>query len=520
MIALRAACGFLAGTLLLAPHTVFGQDKYPAKFIRVVTATPGSNHDWGARIVAQELTPRIGQRVIVENRGSIAVEYVAREAPPDGYTLLFYGAYAWLQPLLAKVSWDPVEDLAPITLAISSPNVLVVHPSLPVKSVRELIALAKARPGALNYSAGGGGSTPHIAAELFNYMANVKIVRVHYKGSGPSMLGLFVGEVQLMFAALGPIMPHAKSGKVRALAVTTPKRSPLAPDLPAVGEALPGYSFGGGHRFFRAEENARVHHQTAQPRDTTGAQSNESADGFQFRRGNRRQFSRGVCRVHQVGHEPDERSDQEWLVQQLAGGHTRIKHQGRQMQIQNQFEIPVPPAAAWALLMDVPRTAACFPGAELTATIDADHHKGRVTVKLGPVTMLFAGDLKIEDRDDAQHRATVKANWTETKGRGNAATVTRFALQEYAGGTRVDVDSDVQLAGQVAQYGRGAGMISAVSAQLITAFADNLRVRIQASAPRDTLEARPLPAAPTELSVFQLLWKAAVNWFKRLWVAK
>jgi tripartite-type tricarboxylate transporter receptor subunit TctC len=121
---------------------------------------------------------------------------------------------------------------------------------LPVKSVKELIALAKARPGALNYSAGGGGSTPHIAAELFNYMANVKIVRVHYKGSGPSMLGLFVGEVQLMFAALGPIMPHARNGKVRALAVTTPKRSLLAPDLPAVGETLPGYTSEAAIGFF------------------------------------------------------------------------------------------------------------------------------------------------------------------------------------------------------------------------------------------------------------------------------
>jgi tripartite-type tricarboxylate transporter receptor subunit TctC len=252
----RAASALLAGMLMLAPQGGLGQEKYPAKFIRVVTATPGSNHDWGARIVAQELTPRLGQRVIVENRGSIAVEFVAREAPPDGYTLLFYGAYAWLQPLLAKTGWDPVEDLAPVTLAISSPNVLAVHPSLPVKSVKELIALAKARPGALNYSAGGGGSTPHIAAELFNYLANVNIVRVHYKGSGPSMLGLFVGEVQLMFAALGPIMPHARSGKVRALAVTTPRRSPLAPELPAVGEALPGYASEAAIGFFAPKKTS------------------------------------------------------------------------------------------------------------------------------------------------------------------------------------------------------------------------------------------------------------------------
>ena len=227
--------------ILLTSTPATAQDKYPSKVIRVLTATPGSNHDWGARIVAQELTARIGQRVIVENRGSISTEIIAKDTPPDGYTILFYGAYTWLQPLLAKVNWDPIEDLAPITLAISSPNVLTVHPSLPVKSTKELIALAKARPGALNYSAGGGGSTPHMAAELFNHMAKTRIVRINYKGSGPSMMGLFVGEVQLMFAALGPIMPHIKSSKVKALAITTPKRSQLAPDLPPVSEALPGY---------------------------------------------------------------------------------------------------------------------------------------------------------------------------------------------------------------------------------------------------------------------------------------
>lgn len=233
---------FFASIPILGAGGAFGQDKYPSKFIRIVTATPGSNHDWGARLAAQELAQRVGQRVIVENRGTIAIEYVAREAQPDGYTLLFYGATVWLQPFLTKSGWDPVADFAPITLAMSSPNVLVVHPSLPVRSVKDLIALARARPGELNYSAGGGGSTPHIAAELFNYMANVRIVRVHYKGSGPSMIGLLVGEVQLMFAALGPITPHVKQGKVRALAVSTPKRTPLMPELPAVAETLPGYT--------------------------------------------------------------------------------------------------------------------------------------------------------------------------------------------------------------------------------------------------------------------------------------
>jgi tripartite-type tricarboxylate transporter receptor subunit TctC len=247
----RAAIGVLASVLLIVGAVpALGQEKYPSRVVRIVTATPGSNHDWGARLVAQELTPRLGQRVIVENRGSIAVEYVAKDAPADGYTMLFYGAFVWLQPYLTRASWDPLADFAPITLAITSPSVLVIHPSLPAKSVKELIVLAKARPGDLNYGAGGGGSTPHIAAELFKHMANVRIVRVNYKGTGPAMMGLFVGEVQLMFAAVGPILSHVKQGRVKALAVTTPKRSQLIPELPPVAEALPGYEAEAAIGFF------------------------------------------------------------------------------------------------------------------------------------------------------------------------------------------------------------------------------------------------------------------------------
>ena len=240
----------MAVTVTSGCAIALAQEKYPSKVVRIMTAAPGSNHDWGARLTAHELTPRLGQRVIVENRGSIAVEITAKDASTDGHTLLFYGAYVWLQPLLQKVNWDPLTDLAPITLAMSSPNVLVVHPSLPVKSVKEMIALAKARPGELNYSAGGGGSTPHMAAELFNYMAKVRITRVLYKGSGPSMIGLLTGESQLMFAALGPIQPFVSQGKVRAVAVTTPQRSRLAPDLPTVAETLPGFSAQAAIGFF------------------------------------------------------------------------------------------------------------------------------------------------------------------------------------------------------------------------------------------------------------------------------
>jgi tripartite-type tricarboxylate transporter receptor subunit TctC len=249
-LVVRVAISLFCVVAVFGVSVASAQEKYPSRVIRFVTAAPGSNHDWGARLTAAELSPRIGQRVVVENRGSIAVEHVAKEAQPDGYTVLFYGAYVWLQPLLNKVSWDPLTDLAPVTLAISAPNVLVVHPSLPVKSTKELIALARARPGELNYGAGGGGSTPHIAAELFKHLAKVNIVRVNYKGSGPSMVGLLTGEVQLMFAALGPAMPHVKQGKMKALAVTTAKRTKLTPELPTVAEVLPGYQSEAAIGFF------------------------------------------------------------------------------------------------------------------------------------------------------------------------------------------------------------------------------------------------------------------------------
>jgi len=182
------------------------------------------------------------------------------------------------------------------------------------------------------------------------------------------------------------------------------------------------------------------------------------------------------------------------------------------MQIQNRFKVPMPPGDAWSFLMDIPSTVPCFPGAELTEKIDEDHYKGRVTVKLGPLTMVFSGKLCIEHRDEAERSATVNAIWTEAKGRGNAVTVTRFALREESGSTAVDVDTDVQLAGQVAQYGRGAGMISDISAQLVSKFADNLRATInaRASGKSDAQAEKP----HSEISGLNLIGRALANRFK------
>ena len=224
----------------------FGTDfasaqNYPNKLIRIVTATAGSANDWSSRLLAQELTASLGQQVIVENRGGLGAEVVAR-ASPDGHTLLAYGSAVWLMPFLREnVPWDPIRDFAPVTLAMSSPNIVVVHPSLPVKSIRDLIAFAKLRPGQLNYAAGTIGASPHLSTELFKAMAQVDLVRVGYKGTGPSVIALVGGEVDLMFAGLGTVAPHIKTGRLRALAVTSAQPSALAPGLPTVAATLPGY---------------------------------------------------------------------------------------------------------------------------------------------------------------------------------------------------------------------------------------------------------------------------------------
>ena len=214
---------------------------WPSKYLRIVTAAAGSANDWGSRVLAQELTASLGQQVIVENRGGLSMENVAK-SPADGYSILGYGSAAWLTQFLRDgVAWDIARDFVPVTLAMSSPNIVVVHPSLPVKTTRELIALAKAKPGQLNYAAGTIGAAPHLASELFNAMAGTNIVRIGYKGTGPSVIALLGGEVHLMFAGMGSVAPHMKTGRLRALAVTSLKPSPLAPELPTVSSVLPGY---------------------------------------------------------------------------------------------------------------------------------------------------------------------------------------------------------------------------------------------------------------------------------------
>ncbi|MGH8700122.1 MAG: tripartite tricarboxylate transporter substrate binding protein [Burkholderiales bacterium] len=217
--------------------------EFPTRPVRIVTSEAGGGNDIQARMIARGLSGALGQQVIVENRpsGVIPGEIVSR-APPNGYTLLLYNNTLWTGPLIQKTPYDPVRDFAPVTTATIGPNVLVVNPASPANSVSDLIALAKSKPGALNYASSGTGATNHLAAELFKTMAGVDIVRIGYKGAGPGLNDLIANQVQVMFPTAGAVAPHVKAGRVKALAVTSAERSSIAPQLPTVAASgLPGY---------------------------------------------------------------------------------------------------------------------------------------------------------------------------------------------------------------------------------------------------------------------------------------
>jgi len=245
----RAAV-LVSGLLFLASGVAAAQT-YPVKPVRlVIPYPPGGGSDTIGRPLAQKMSEGLGQQIVVENRGgangNIGMEVVARSAP-DGYTLVFaLTAQLAINPgLYRKISYDPVRDFAPISLLGSGGYLLVVHPSLPAKSVKELIALARARPGQIAYSSSGNGSGGHLAIELMNSMAGIRMLHVPYKGGGPALMDLIAGQVQVLFATQLASWPHVQSGRVRALAVSTAKRPESVPDLPTLSEAgLPGYDSG------------------------------------------------------------------------------------------------------------------------------------------------------------------------------------------------------------------------------------------------------------------------------------
>ena len=227
----------------LAATAASGQD-YPNKPIRMLTSEVGGGTDTTTRPIARGLADALGQQVIVENRPSVIAVELATKASPDGYTLLFASGSFAIGPLLQKRPYDPVRDFTPITLATSSFKILVVPPTGPAKSVKELIALAKAKPGALNYGAGSLGAGAHLSAELFKSMAGVDIVRVAYKGTGPSLIALMAGEVHLMFGSTPSTMPHVKAGRLRVLGISSAKPSALVPGVPTIAASgVPGYEF-------------------------------------------------------------------------------------------------------------------------------------------------------------------------------------------------------------------------------------------------------------------------------------
>lgn len=246
----RRWAGNLFWTMLLAGSCFAAwAQEYPVKAIRFIAPNlPGGPTDILARLIGQKLAESFGQPVVIENRagagGNIGTEAAAK-SPPDGYTLVTgnnatFGANVSLYKHLA---FDPVKDFAPIVLVGTQPNILVVHPSLPVTSVKQLIALAKARPGELNYAGSGMGAVAHLAAELFKTMAQVNIVHIPYKSAAPALIDVIAGQNQLMFATSLSVQPHIKSEKLRALAVTTANRSRLMPELPTIAEAgVPGFA--------------------------------------------------------------------------------------------------------------------------------------------------------------------------------------------------------------------------------------------------------------------------------------
>ncbi len=236
----------LAAALVAAAAPSFGQP-YPNRPVRlVVPLSPGGFADTPTRIMAPRLSAALGQQVFVENRpgagGTIGTDFVAK-SKPDGYTLLVSGTPHVIAPWLYKtVPYDALKDFTPIMLFASGPYVLVVNPQLPVNSVQELIAAAKAQPGKIDFASSGNGSAQHLVAELFNAAAGVQLNHVPYKGSGPAMQDLLSGQVKVSFAGVPNVISHVKAGKLKALGVTTPKRSPDLPDVPTIAEAgVPGY---------------------------------------------------------------------------------------------------------------------------------------------------------------------------------------------------------------------------------------------------------------------------------------
>jgi tripartite-type tricarboxylate transporter receptor subunit TctC len=245
MRVLRAAAAGLAAALAFAAPAA-AQDDYPNRPIRLIIPFPaGGSNDIVGRAIAQQMGDRLGKQVIIDNRtgaGGVIGTELAAHATPDGYTILVISIAHSVNPWLYKLPYDPIKDFAPIGVMGSGPNVVVVHPSLPVNSIKELIALAKKQPGELQYASAGIGSFQHLGGELFKLEAGADILHVPFKGGGPAMIDVVGGHTKVMFSSLVQTTPHIKTGKLRALGVGSKDRSKVLPDVPSVAEAgVPTY---------------------------------------------------------------------------------------------------------------------------------------------------------------------------------------------------------------------------------------------------------------------------------------
>jgi tripartite-type tricarboxylate transporter receptor subunit TctC len=282
LLALAGACWGIAPA----------QAQYPNKPVRLVLPfPPGGGTDTLGRVVGAKLSETLGQQVVIENRpgagANIGAEVVAK-SPPDGYTLLMGNiAHTINVTLYNKLGYDLLKDLAPVSLLASTPNIVVVHPSVPAKSVKELIAVARARPGNLDFASSGSGSSAHLAGELFSNMAGIKMTHVPYKGGGPAVIALLGGQVSVGFATTPSVISHVKTGKLRGLAVTGAQRSPSAPELPTVSESgLPGFEVVGWYGLLAPsgtsrEIIARLHSESVKLLKLPDVKERLAATGFE-----------------------------------------------------------------------------------------------------------------------------------------------------------------------------------------------------------------------------------------------
>ncbi|HEX6004616.1 MAG TPA: tripartite tricarboxylate transporter substrate binding protein [Burkholderiales bacterium] len=283
---------WLAAVAASVSGLALAQAPYPAKSVRlIVPYPPGGGTDTMGRMLAQKLTQTLGQQVIVDNRpgggANIGAELAAK-SPADGYTLLMCTiAHATAGSLYRKLGYDVLRDFTPVSLLATTPHILVAHPSMPVKSVKQLIALAKARPNELVYSSSGSGTPAHLAGELFKHMAGVSMVHIPYKGGGPSVIALLSGEVMLAFATTPSVINHVKARRLQPIAVTTARRSVATPDLPTISESgLPGYDVGSWYGLLaptgtRAEIVARLNDEAHKALHSADVKQRLDASGFE-----------------------------------------------------------------------------------------------------------------------------------------------------------------------------------------------------------------------------------------------